>query len=187
MVQSILNENGSVRVGMFNLQDGSYVDQLNADNRKLVRAVIAFVDEDKRYAVGLCPVKIMLPFSFSCLNANTEGIFSGREATKVLLEEAAKQNIELPAIEFCLNYDKNGVTKGEAFLPSAAELNNLPKDTLKRAWHKIGMGDFSNTLLSSTVNAQSDVWVYSFSFAAVTGWCTQYRTCGLMPAIEIKF
>ena len=186
MVQNILNESSSVKAGMFSLQDGSIVSRMDADNRKLLRAVIAFVDEDKSYAFGLCPVKIMLPFSFGCLNVKTDEVYSGREATKVLLEEAAKQNIEVPAVEFCINYDKNGVTKGEAFLPSAVELGRIPKDTLKRAWHKIGMGDLNGTLLSSTVNALNDVWVNSFSFAAVTGWCTQYRTCGLMPAIEIK-
>ena len=85
-----------------------------------------------------------------------------------------------------VNYDKNGVTKGEAFLPSAAELNKIPKDALKRALRKIGMADFSGTLWSSTVNEQNNVWMNSFSFAAVSGWCNQYRTCGLLPAIEIK-
>ena len=127
----------------------------------------------------------MLPFSFSCLSFRTKGIRSGREATKILLEEAAKQGVELPAARFCIDYDKNGVTKGEAFLPSAGELQQFPVVTLQSAWRKIGMADCHGTLWSSTINAQYDVWVACFNPKAVGGWRNQYLTLGLMPAIEI--
>lgn len=187
-VQGKLNDvNNSVRTGMFSLQDGTFVPRLNNDNRSQVRAVVIFVNEDKRYAIGLCPTRVMLPFSFSHLNFSTKGILSGREATKILLEEAEKQNVELPAAKFCVNYEAAGVHKGEAFLPSVTELCQIQDRTLLDAWRELGRLDCSRTLMSSITNGQSSVWVRSLTVMAVSGWQGQYRTIGVMPAIEIPF
>ncbi len=170
---------------MFSLLDGTFVPQLNNDNRRHGRAVVILIDEDQHRAIGLCPTRVMLPFSYSHLNCTTEGIFSGREATEILLEEAAKQNVELPAAEFCVNYEGCGVRKGEAFLPSAKELEQIQDRTLLDAWREVGRLDCSQTLLSSTVNEQMSVWGRSLTQMAINGWREQYRTFGVMPAIEI--
>lgn len=185
---NLIEQNTPIKVGMFNLQDGRTVGQLEAENRTKVRSVIACVDETRNVAIGLCPVRIMLPFSFSCLMVNTAGIESGREATRILLEEAAKCHIELPAAEFCFNFARNGVEKGEAFLPSKHELQKISlQGEFKKAWHQLGMLSGDRTFLSSSVGHNFNVWVRSFSNSATTGWKIQYCTFGVVPAVEIPF
>lgn len=183
---NLIDQDISIRVGMFNLRDGRNVEQLDADTYPKLRSIVAFVDERENYAFGLCPVKIMLPFSFGCLAVKTDEILRGREATALLLNEAAKQGIELPAAEFCVDFDKFGVNKGEAFLPSRYELDRLSSHgAFWQAWQQLGILSGDLTFLSSSVGMHSNVWMRSFSRAAVTGWQIQYRTFGVMPAVEI--
>lgn len=186
--QSILNElQGSLKAGMFNLFDGRIVSQIDEKDRFNVRSVIACIDEERSVALGLCPVRMMLPFAFGCLAVRTEGILDGREATRLLLEEAAKQNIELPAAEFCVNYDKFGVKKGEAFLPSYSEIKKFSwQGDVGKAWQKLGLWTGDCTFWSSTVGINFNAWMQSFNVSAVTGWQIQYRTFGVMPVVEIK-
>ena len=179
-------QNISIKVGMFHMQDGTNVLQLNERNRLKVKAIVSYVDESRNYALGVCPVRIMLPFSFSCLPVTTEHIQSGREATKFLLEEAAKRGIELPAAEFCVNFDRNGVRKGEAFLLSLYEMQQMQRGALMEAWKQIGMDRGECAFVSSTVGHNYNVWMISFRKAVTTGWHNQYRTFGVLPAIEIK-
>ncbi len=185
-VQGILNEqNILVKPGMFNLTDGRNVSQLSENDRRCVRAVISFVDEERHCAIGLCTVCIMLPFSFSCLSLATEDILSGRKATKILLEEAVKQGIELPAAEFCTAYDKDGVQAGEAFLASAYELKKMSLRALKSAWKKIGFNNCVGSLWSSSISQDCSVWMQNVGAVMPSSWQIQYRTFGVMPAIEI--
>lgn len=184
---NVLNEpEGSLTTGMFNLCDGRNIKELDVGDRFKVRAVIAYIDEERNVALGLCPVKIMLPFAFGCLHVSTEDISSGREATRILLEEAAKQGITLPAAEFCVNFDKFGIGKGEAFLPSRSELKKIsPQWLLGKAWSKLGLWSGDCTFWSSTVGHDCNAWMQSYSNMAITGWHIQYRTFGIMPAVEI--
>lgn len=186
MNSNFIEQNTSLKVGMFNLQDGRIVSQLDAENRTKVRSVIAYINTVRNVALGLCPVRMMLPFSYSCLMVDTADIESGREATRVLLEEAAKCHIELPTAEFCSNFAGNGVEKGEAFLPSKYELQKISMNgELKKAWHQLGMLSGDRTFLSSSVGHNFNVWVRSFSNFATTGWKIQYRTFGVVPVVEI--
>ena len=184
--QSILNESkDSLRTGMFNLSDGRNVMKLDETDRFNVRSVIAYVDEERNVALGLCPVKIMLPFAFGCLAVCTEDILDGREATRILLEEAAKEGIELPAAEFCVNYDRFGVGKGEAFLPSFHDLKKFSmQGEVGKAWRRLGL-EYNGTIWSSTIGINFNAWMQSYDTATVTGWHIQYRTFGVIPVIEI--
>ncbi|MBQ7633777.1 MAG: hypothetical protein IJS88_06665 [Alphaproteobacteria bacterium] len=185
-IQGILNEqNILVKPGMFNLTDGRNVSQLSENDRRYVRAVIFFVDEERHCAIGLCPVCTMLPFSFSCLSSVTEDILSGREATKILLKEAVKQGIELPAAEFCVAYDKNGVQAGEAFLASAYEMKKMSLRALRTAWKTIGFNNCVGSLWSSSISQDFSVWMQNVGAVMPSSWQIQYRTFGVMPAIEI--
>lgn len=185
--QGNFNEpNNLLKVGMFNLVDGTNVAQIDVKNRVKVRSIVALVDESRNYALGMCPVKMMLPFSFSCLPIQTEEILSGREATKILLEEAAKRNIELPAAEFCVNYARNGVYKGEAFLPSYSEVRQMSMSALFDAWHQLGLDTGDRTFVSAGIGYNFNVWLQSFSRNVVSGWYIQYRTFGVIPVVEIQ-
>ena len=180
-------QNTPLKVGMFNLKNGQCVEKLDEKTRTQVRSIVALIDEANNYALGMCPVKIMLPFSFGCLPFRSDEIRSGREATNLLLEAAAKHGIELPAAEFCVNFDRNGVSKGEAFLPSYSEVRMMPATTLMEAWHQLGLDTGDRTFVSATVGNNFDVWLQSFSRTMVSGWYNQYRTFGVIPVVEIKF
>ena len=175
----------SIRVGMFNLQDGTNVAQIDEKTRCKVRSIVALVDETHHYALGMCPVKMMLPFSFSCLRVMTTEITSGREATKFILEEAAKRNVELPAAEFCVNYERSGIRKGEAFLPSFKEVQQMQKSALLEAWRKVGLHTGDRTFVCTGIGYDFNVWLQSFSSNVISGWYNQYRTFGVIPVVEI--
>jgi hypothetical protein len=177
----------ALKVGMFHMQNGTNEVKLNERNRSNVRAVVSYVDEARNYALGICPVRIMLPFSFSMLPVMTEEIQSGREATKFLLEEAAKCGIELPAAEFCVNYDRNGIRKGEAFLPSLYEMGQMQRGSMLEAWKQLGLDRGECAFVSSTIGYNYNVWLTSFNGHIVSGWYNQYRTFGVLPVIEISF
>lgn len=170
---------------MFDLGDGQFTDKLEGSQK--VRSVIVDVDEHRGIALGLCPSLVMLPWCFSVLDIDTSKIVSGREATAILLEEAAKQNVELPAAEFCVNYTGFGVEKGKAFLPSKAELMHVGSHQrrLEEVWTSIGMNKCDHTFLSSTVGYEALVWMESMANHAVSGWKLQQQTFGVMPMIEI--
>ncbi len=181
------SEQGNVlKVGMFNLFDGTNVEKLDNKTRFQVRSIVAMIDENRNYALGMCPVKKMLPFAFSCLPFESEEIHSGREATNLLLEAAAKYGIELPAAEFCVNYEQHGVSKGEAFLPSYQEAQQMHKSNLFVAWRAIGLDRGDCTFVTSSVGYNFNVWLQSYSQTVVSGWCNQYRTFGVIPVVEIK-
>lgn len=175
----------SLKIGMFHMQDGTNVTELKEQNRLNVKAIVSCIDENRNCALGICPVRIMLPFSYSFLPVLTEDIQSGREATKILLEEAAKRGIELPAATFCVNYDRNGVSKGEAFLPSLYEMRQMQRGALFDACEKIGLDTCEGAFVSSTIGFNHNVWLTSFRSTVVSGWYNQYRTFGVLPTIEI--
>lgn len=184
---NLIEQNGLLKVGMFNLCDGRNVEKLDADTYPKLRSVIAIVDESRNYALGLCPVNIMLSFAYGCLNCFTDEILSGREATAVLLEAAAKQKIQLPAAEFCVNYAQSGVNKGEAFLPSRHELKQFSiRSAVWEAWEKLGIASRNCAFWSSSVGIDNAAWMQSYTPFAVSSWQIQYRTFGVLPAVEIK-
>lgn len=167
------------------MQNGTNVLQLNKRNRSKVKAIVSYVDESRNCAFGVCPTRMMLPFSFSCLPIMTENIQSGREATKLLLDEATKHGVELPAAEFCVNFDHNGVSKGEAFLPSRYELGLIQRVAVLEAWRKVGLDSGECAFVSSSIGDNYNVWLTSFRPSVVSGWYNQYRTFGVLPMIEI--
>lgn len=182
----ISDEEQEIAACMIDLGNGKFVRSLSGDQK--FRSVIVSVDEQRGIALGLCPAFVMLPWSFLVLEVNTMDITSGREATKILLEHAAKKSVELPVAEFCYNYKGFGVEKGSAFLPSRFELNSVAAHErgLKTVMRMIGRDNLGCTLWSSSVNSDCQVWMRDTTGRAVSGWFSQMRTFGVMPMIEIK-
>lgn len=183
MVENVITEPQlNVSACMFDLGDGKFVSKLS-DNQKF-RSVIVDVDEHRGIALGICPALIMLPWSYSALEIDTTDIVSGREATKILLEEAEKQGVELVAAKFCHNYTGVGVAKGEAFLPTRFELFRV--SALEKALSMMGVNKCDGSYWSSSVGYGGQVWMKSTTKYTVSSWQSQMRTFGVIPMIEIK-
>ncbi|MBQ4400440.1 MAG: hypothetical protein II830_04020, partial [Alphaproteobacteria bacterium] len=175
----------NVSVCMFDLGNGQFADKV-LGNQKF-RSLIVDVDEHRGIALGICPTLMMLPWSYAPFEINTSNVVSGREATAELLQQAAKQGVELGAAAFCANYEGFGVKCGEAFLPSRFELSILVarERSLKAALARIGFNKCSYTFWSSSVGMDSQVWMQSLSSYSVSDWKSQLQTFGVMPMIEI--
>ena len=90
-------------------------------------------------------------FSDAPCEVGTQFCKSGKEATLILIQYGQKYGLKFPAAEYANNYCKNGIKKGEAFLPSSQELNAVCKNAegIREAIKKIG-GYFDGSLWSAT-------------------------------------
>ena len=182
------NEVFAAEEGLFDLGNGKFAKKIS--DRSKVRSVVAIVDEEQRLAYGLCPKYQMMCWCPTCLVVITHHILSGMEAARLLLDEAAEKGISLPAAEFCANYEGYGVKKGEAFLPSKAEIRkiNISADRIFAAWKLVCNHSLDwQMLFTSTVNSDYCVWSESFSETAVSGWQYQCRTFGVVPMVRIRY
>lgn len=176
----------NVTAYMFDLGNGEFKHEVSGNEK--FRSLIVDVDEHRGIALGLCPTLMMLPWSYSPFKFDTADIVSGREATAILLEEAAKQGVELGAAQFCHNYSGFGVEKGMAFLPTRFELARVGANgkRLEEMLIMIGYNKCDHTFWSSSIGDGNCVWMRSLAKHAVSSWQGQMRTFGVMPVIEIK-
>ena len=184
--QNLISEKlQSVAPCTFDLGDGQFVSKVTGSQK--FRSLIVDVDEHRGIALGLCPSLMMLPWSYTPLEIDTSGIVSGREATAELLQQAAKQGVELAAATFCVNYEGFGIKQGEAFLPSKSELARLASHEriLKVALTSIGFNKCSYTFWSSAVGYDNLVWMLGLGAYTISGWKPRLQTFGVMPMIEI--
>lgn len=111
-----------VTPGMFVYVDGLISSEI-IEGRQ-IKAVIGYVDGSDVLAVCLHEAK--LPWASKWLEVpETEEMLSGKKATHKILEIAQKEHTKAEAAQWCYNYDRDGVKRGEAFLPSITELEQL--------------------------------------------------------------
>lgn len=181
-------ELSAAEIGLFDLGNGKFAKEINRQTK--VRSVIAIVDEEQHVAYGLCPGYQMMCWCPTCLGTPTLHITSGMEATRLLLDEAKEKGLELPAAEFCANYEGFGVEKGEAFLLSKTEMRRITisSERIFAAWRQVSKQSTDwLALFTSTINNDYCIWGESFSTMMVSGWKYQCRTLGVVPMVKIKF
>ena len=89
-----------------------------------IKAVVGSVNGSDVLAVCLHEAK--LPWASKWLEVpETEEMLSGKKATHKILKIAQKEHTKAEAAQWCYNYDRDGVKRGEAFLPSITELEQL--------------------------------------------------------------
>ena len=110
--------------------------------------------EGERVYIVLLEQKIM-PYSSELCYVGADDSYDGRANTLKLIEYGKKHGIKFPAAEFAFNYCKNGVKKGEAFLPATKQLVSVRAnfDEVRQAFNKIG-GVFNGELWSSTESSK---------------------------------
>ena len=172
-----------IQPGMFDLGNGEFCTK---KPNSCFRSIIGAVDPDKQIAYGLCPVRIMLPWCLGVLTPSEQAFASGAEQTEFLLAEAEKLGIKLPAARFCHEYQGFGVNPGEAFLPTKDEISHFGQSAIMNSWKMIGLNSGDCTMFSSTMNEDGNVWMQSYSIAAVSSFVMQQRTFGVIRVIKIK-
>ena len=181
-----INDISDLKIGMFELGNGDF--SLKMPENRQFRSVVASLLPEEHRAVGLCPTQQVLPWGYATLALVTQGITSGSYASTILWEEAVKQGINLPALSFCRSYERFGVAKNEAFLPTQRELNGVGLHYDK--WDKIlracGIRILEATLVSSTINHDHHVWIQGLG-NMYSHYDYQNRTFGVCPAVDIVF
>jgi len=179
-----INDISDLRVGMFDLGNGNFSSKMPQKNQ--FRSVVAALLPEEHRAVGLCPAQFVLPWSYAPLTVVTQEITSGKRASIILWEEAEKKGVIMPALAFCRNYERFGVAKNEAFLPTQRELSGVGLHY--EVWDKIlracGIRILEETLLSSTVNQNGHVWIQGLG-KMYSHYDCQNRTFGVCPAVDI--
>lgn len=103
-----------------------------------IKAVVGYVQDGVVYAV--CLRETNLRWSGDMLKVSMfRGWRDGKYATQKILEAADRENKKAEAAQWCYDYEYDGVKKGEAFLPSLAELLNLfyNKSAINEALEKL--------------------------------------------------
>ena len=119
------------------------------------QGVVGWINPDKNAPEGdkiyvVLPEQQYLQYSNEyCLVGATSGC--GKANTKKLIEYGTEHNVGFPAAGFAFNYSKNGVKKGEAFLPASKQLERVCAnyEGVKNALSFIG-GTFADLLWSSS-------------------------------------
>lgn len=183
-------EKYKVKAGMFQLISGEIV--ANAENINEVRCVVAYVDENKRKFLGICPQQRSFPWASRCfdigLQSNTVTEQSGKLACKLLLQKAAKNNINLPAIDFCVKYRGNGVEAGEAFLPTRHESRRIfaaKNNGVLQALRSLGLKIQENRMWTSSACADS-VCIYNAGNGFLS-WGSQNQHLIAYPVVEVDY
>ena len=128
------------------------------------QGVVGWINPDPNAPEGnriyiVLPEQNSLKYSYEYCKTGVDDLYDGRANTKKLLEYGRKHGVKFPAAEFAFNYTKNGVKKGEAFLPAREQLVRLCENTkkLRKSLKKIG-GTFEGFLLSSSECNLSHAW-----------------------------
>ena len=117
-------ESGKIKVGMFYYaEDKSFSEELIPN--KNVSGVVGYVDESGEHGLIVLLHQLELQWLNQRLSVGLSDVLSGKENTLIILEFAGKQGLMAEAVEYCTEYDYDGVKIGEAFLPSIDELKRL--------------------------------------------------------------
>ena len=149
--------------GMYVYADGKISGELIPCRQ--VKAVVSYVEDGIAYAVCLQQKK--LPWSSDMLEANTtQRMADGQEATRDILEFASREGLKAEAAQWCHDYAEDGVTQGEAFLPSVTELEKqyLHKEEINDSLGALGVDGLYGWCWPST--EYSDFNAYLFSMDA---------------------
>ena len=112
------------KVGMFYYaEDKSFSEELIPN--KNVSGVVGYVDESGEHGLIVLLHQLELQWLNQRLSVGLSDVLSGKENTLLILDFAGKQGLMAEAVEYCTEYDYDGVKIGEAFLPSIDELKRL--------------------------------------------------------------
>ena len=132
------------------------------------QGVVGWINPDPNAPEGeriyvVLPEQKYLQYSERYYLTGADDLYDGRANTKKLIEYGKKYRVRFPAVECAHNYTKNGVKKGETFLPAREQLKLVVENCegVRKALKLIG-GTFEGWLWSSSEYNSNYAWnVYS--------------------------
>ncbi len=126
-----------------------------------VKAVVGYVEGKTVY--GICLKAKELPWSSDCLEVKAfRDMTDGKKATRKILAAAKRQRKNAEAAQWCYDYAEDGVTQGEAFLLSKAELEKLyvNKEAINKSLRILNATELRGWAWSSTEDYDNDAWIF---------------------------
>ena len=173
-----------ITVGMFCYQDRTFSQ--NLVEGKVVSGIAAFVAGNKVLVVGLREGK--LPWSSDKLEVKeSQRLIDGLKSTQKILALARKSGKKAEAAQWCHEYMADGVIKGEAFLPSKAELEKLlsNKAKINDSLKKLNLALLENWYWTSTEFTPHDSWQV-FGESGHVDYAYKHFSYSVRPVFWIK-
>lgn len=153
-----------LEVGYWVYASGVVTKQKNAVNEPIVGIIVA-KNKDKNTEIGNRALMMTLPVVRKAW-ANREvelGVcndIDGQTNTKEVLKKAEELGIDVPAFKYCAEFSCEGISVGEAYMPSKQELLNASKnaDTINETCFELGVARFIGIYLSSTEHNKERAW-----------------------------
>lgn len=174
-----------VTPGMFVYVDGLISSEI-IEGRQ-IKAVIGYVDGSDVLAVCLHEAK--LPWASKWLEVpETEEMLSGKKATHKILEIAQKEHTKAEAAQWCYNYDRDGVKRGEAFLPSITELEQLCANgvAINASLNALGVALLDGWYWSSTGYGNNYAWLLSMNNGGKSNFSKNEDMYYVRPVLALK-
>ena len=150
--------------GMFWYSDSSY--SFSVCQGKVISGVVGAVFPDWRKVLCVGLEEAALKWSNRTSLIGTENL-SGQEATALIAKTVQWEGYIAPAVEYCLNYDKFGVQKGEAFLFSLNEARTVQpfiENAINPALKKIGCLELTNNYWTASEYNSYQAWKLCLTF-----------------------
>lgn len=173
-----------VKAAMFRYTDGTLCKTL-LDYKEL-QAVVVGVTQTGYYAA--CLNEKSLSWSSSDLWVGTADEDSGKEATRLIMEQVRKTGRRAEAAEYCFHYAFHGVKQGQAFLPSKKELElcfNPAFENAEKITFPFGVEGIKN-YWSATEEKWNNVWHLDALNAPCIPIYKKYRL-GVCPFLFFEF
>ncbi len=148
--------------GMYVYADGLIYPEI-IEGRQ-VMAVVGSVNGSDVLAV--CLKEKSLPWSSDWLEVETsQDMTSGKEATATILAAAKRTGLKAEAAQWCYGYTYDGVTQGEAFLPSLTEQEKLyaNKKAINKSLSALKAQELGGWYWSSSEYGNGDAWIFGMS------------------------
>lgn len=110
-----------VIAGMFHYADEDVSSQYDA--HKSVKAIVSYVTDKGFFSICLGQQK--MPWSSKKMKLLISPELSGKDATKLVIDNALTQGQSAEAAMYCAKYQENGVIAGQAFLASISEITHF--------------------------------------------------------------
>lgn len=180
----------SVKIG-----DILYSDMTTSDSVIDGKIAIGIVfDNNRKLAVAITARKTMKwsedEFSVYGLKSygdNTKNNdYSGKDNTKIIIEECQDENQSCPAAEYAYNYSTAGTSPHDWFLPGAGEIQELTNyiSIINDRLEELGTETIHDAIWTSTQQNYKNAYAISISYLNSFGQYWKTGNCAVYPVIK---
>ena len=179
----ILNDNAP-EPGMFCYSDKTFSKELI--DGKIVSGIVGLVKEQKAMVISLQEKKCLWSTGYAFF---TEGVIidDGEEATHLIFEKAKARDLHVDALQWCLSFSENGIAKGEAFLPSLQEWEDIysSMEEINQALGLLGLSKLSGGYWASSEASNKSAWYWQMK-DGTSNFCLKCKSKKVRPVFWVE-